>query len=505
MPNDVEFSHVPFLPQNVGPNVGEIPQSELDSFQNFMSDEILMQIVKATNAYAVIYLNNKSLTSSSIWYQWKDLTLPELKAYLGIILKMAIVEKSDVKDYFSKKWTEYYPFFLDVFSRCRFLQIHWMLHVKSPEPTTGVVTQSSKISNVVEYIQQKCLLNFTPRQNVAVDESTVGFKERIAFKTYNPQKPTKWGLHVFLLSDSDNGYISCFEPYFGKTTTESLPSSDKPFTTRIVLHLVDQLLNKTFGVGYHVYADKYYTSVLLAKELLQRQVYLTGTIQKNRVGLPREVKQLKLRNLQRKVYRHSDDLMALGWKDKRLVLMLSSWHNADTTLHHLWVKGKEEEIEKPCVVIDYTSQMGGVDCSGYYCASYSFTRKTLHWWRKLFFWLLEVSVVNLFITFSEIHGIQNARQLQYRNNLIVQLVGNVRNKRNVFHGRHSTGDAAERLNKLPHFIAKAPSGRNKNCLVCSRKYHRKTTVFFCETSTRKPGLHPGECFKKYHTLTDYKQ
>ena len=178
LPNDVNFPHLPFSAQNVGPNIGGIPQSELDSFQNFMSDDILMQIVEATNAYAVIHLNNKSLTNSSIWYRWKDIILPELKAYLGILLKMAIVEKSDVKYYFSKEWTEYYPFFWMFF-----LQIHWMLHVKSPEPTTGVVTRSSKISNVVEYIQQKCLLNFTPRQNIAVDESTVGFKGRIAFKT----------------------------------------------------------------------------------------------------------------------------------------------------------------------------------------------------------------------------------------------------------------------------------------------------------------------------------
>ena len=42
----------------------------------------------------------------------------------------------------------------------------------------------------------------------------------------NPQKPTKWGLRVFVLSESDNGYISYFESYFGKTPTESLPSSD---------------------------------------------------------------------------------------------------------------------------------------------------------------------------------------------------------------------------------------------------------------------------------------
>ena len=147
LPNDVDFSHVPFSAQTVGPNVGEIPQSKLDSFQNFMSDEILMQIVEATNAYAVIHLNDKSITNSSVWYRWKDLTLPELKAYLGIILKMAIVEKIDVKDCFSRV-DRVFSLFLDVFSRRRFLQIHWVLHVKSPEPTTGVVTRSSKMSNV---------------------------------------------------------------------------------------------------------------------------------------------------------------------------------------------------------------------------------------------------------------------------------------------------------------------------------------------------------------------
>ena len=97
--------------------------------------------------------------------------------------------------------------------------------------------------------------------------------------------------------------------------------------------------------------------------------------------------------------------MVLGWKNERLVLMLSSWHNADTTLHHCWVKEKEEETEKPFVIIDCIYQMEGVDCSKHNCASCSFTRKTLCWWRKLFFWLLEVSVINLFITFSEFHGI----------------------------------------------------------------------------------------------------
>ena len=151
-----------------------------------------------------------------MFYKWKDVTLQELKAYLGVILKIAMTEKSDVKDHFSKEWTEYSPFFLDIFSRRRFLQIHWMFHLKSPEPTTAPITRKSKVSNVVSYIQDKCLQNYTPRQRIAVNESTVDFKGRIAFKTYNPQKPIKWGLRVYVLSDSENGNVSAFKPYFRK-------------------------------------------------------------------------------------------------------------------------------------------------------------------------------------------------------------------------------------------------------------------------------------------------
>ena len=278
-----------------------------------------MQIFTATNAYALIRLGGKNVTNNSIWHRWKPVTLSELKAYLVMLLKMALVEKPEVKYYFNRHWTEYCPFFLDVFFRRRFLQIHWILHVQPPRPTVGPVTRGSKMSNVIKYVQQKCLENFTPRQNIAVDESTVGFRGRISFKTFNPQKPTKRGLRVYVLSNSASGYIFSFEPYLGKPTTENLPFPAMPFITHIVLHLVNQVLNKAQEAGFHVYTDRFYTSCILATQLQQQQqVHLTGTIQKNRVGL--EMKRLRLRNHNLKVYRHEDDMMSLAkaelsWQD----------------------------------------------------------------------------------------------------------------------------------------------------------------------------------------------
>ena len=96
---------------------------------------------------------------------------------------------------------------------------------------------------------------YTLHQKIAIDGSNVGYKGRIFFKTYNPQKPKKWGLCVFVLAECKTGYICSFQPYFGKQTPENLPWPDQPFTSRIVLHLVDQVTARAQGTGYHLYTD----------------------------------------------------------------------------------------------------------------------------------------------------------------------------------------------------------------------------------------------------------
>jgi hypothetical protein len=45
--------------------------------------------------------------------------------------------------------------------------------------------------------------------------------------------------------------------------------------------------------------------------------------------------------------------------------------------------------------------MGGVDKADQYCGCYGFTRRSSYkWWRKLFFWLMKVAVVNSYILYS---------------------------------------------------------------------------------------------------------
>lgn len=112
-------------------------------------------------------------------------------------------------------------------------------------------------------------------------------------------------------------------------------------------------------------------------------------------------------------------------------------------------KGHTDDIQKPTAIINYTAKMGAVDRADHLCTSYNFARKSLKWWHKLFFWLLEVSVINSYILYNAHRrhlGEAEATHLNYRKKLIQQLVGDVRNC-NKRKGRPSTRDRAERLDK----------------------------------------------------------
>ena len=120
---------------------------------------------------------------------------------------------------------------------------------------------------------------------------------------------------------------------------------------------------------------------------------------------------------------------------------------------------------------------------------------------------MEVAVVNSYILYSldkKESGEKLQTHLPYRRNLITQLVGNVKNRNSRKRGRPSS-DLEERLNGKMHFIM---GGEAKDCMVCSRRNEKgggRETIFYCETCKRKPRLHPGDCFKKYHTQQNYKQ
>ena len=118
------------------------------------------------------------------------------------------------------------------------------------------------------------------------------------------------------------------------------------------MHSASELLQNTAGAGYHLFTDRNYTSYMLATELLKLNVHLTGTVQKNRKGLPTEMsKKLKMKKHEIIAYA-TKTVMMLAWLDKRPVYMLTTYHDASVEQIQRRVKQGTETIAKPTVVID---------------------------------------------------------------------------------------------------------------------------------------------------------
>ena len=101
-----------------------------------MTVSVWQYILQTTNDYARVRLGSAPPQRRSIFRTWRDITLTEIKAFIGIIIQMGLAQLSDIKEYWSTHATLNFPFFRSVFPRDRFLQMFWMLHVGDPQSTT---------------------------------------------------------------------------------------------------------------------------------------------------------------------------------------------------------------------------------------------------------------------------------------------------------------------------------------------------------------------------------
>ena len=51
---------------------------------------------------------------------------------------------------------------------------------------------------------------------------------------------------------------------------------------------------------------------------------------------------------------------------------------------------------KPVMIQDYNLNMLGVDKLNQMMSYYSFLHKSIKWWRKVFFWILEVAIIIIY-------------------------------------------------------------------------------------------------------------
>jgi hypothetical protein len=98
--------------KNAGPQFHLLPDAgPMHYFSLFFNDKFLNSIVVETNRYVRHKILELQLSPRSIWSRWSDVSVPEMKAFLGLIMNMVLMPLPDIKDYWSSEWITQITFF----------------------------------------------------------------------------------------------------------------------------------------------------------------------------------------------------------------------------------------------------------------------------------------------------------------------------------------------------------------------------------------------------------
>lgn len=88
-------------------------------------------------------------------------------------------------------------------------------------------------------------------------------------------------------------------------------------------------------------------------------------------------------------------MVATVWRDTKVVSFVSNVHNSHGTsmVDRKKKDGTVVQINTPPCVHDYNANMGAVDKSDQLRQSYAIDRKSRRWWRRLFHFLLDLTMV----------------------------------------------------------------------------------------------------------------
>ena len=520
----------------------------LDIFSLFFTDELIDNIVMWTNSN---YDRKARLHPNKNRGKWTDTNPDELRAFLAILIIMNdMITVPRLHRYYltgDNKWFLQIPGIPQIMARDRFKQLKRYLHFCDPnqqQPPANDPTHDRlhKIRPVVTYLQEKFETLYYPTKEIALDESMIPFKGRLKFKQRMPLKPVKNGIKVFVLSESSSGYCYKFEIYLGKDGDEREDAGDLGKTGQVVVRLLRGLQHR----GFNVYVDNFYTSIPLFYFLSERGIYACGTIRTNRKHFPKDLllPAIFRMNTGEFVWATYRNILAMTWKDRKAVSLISTIHDpelGDSVTRRRKFAGNYREVEVPCpkLINDYNKYMGGVDKNDQ-LAVVRKEMKQLVWYNRIFLKLLEIAVYNSYIIEESIRPHRNQAGkvkrgvLDYKDELVQQLIGNVRAPRGSV-GRKRTRqerqDDKYDNNRLvdvgQHFPTKGV-GKDHTCLVCRVKkkkwidanpdldpedcpFRVPKTTFCClgcgEQPRRKQTYlcitRERNCFKDYHSKVEF--
>ena len=235
---------------------------------------------------------------------------------------MLVGKNAPVKQLWSKEWGQ--PIFRNTMSRDRYQKI--MKHLRFDDFFSRRQRRETDkfclIFEVWNCFIENCKKCSVPNFDLTIDEQLFPCKTRCPFIQYMANKPHKFGIKFWLLTDAQSKYLCNGKPYLGKDPSRSR-CSDLPGDVCLTL------LQPYYKKGYNVTTDNYFTSLKLAEELKQKKITILGTIRKQRREVPSTELIMKDKELYASEIFSSPSgcsLTICKAKKRKVVCILSSMH-----------------------------------------------------------------------------------------------------------------------------------------------------------------------------------
>ncbi|XP_070821986.1 pogo transposable element with ZNF domain isoform X2 [Chaetodon trifascialis] len=493
---------VPFM-QSSGPRHCLSKNSDaIDFFNLLFPTELIELITSETNAHA-----KTCQFLGSCYPDWVPVTTHEIKGFIGLVILMGIQNLPDPSHYWS--WSNYdnsYTFYRAM-SFKRFKQI--AANIRMGSFITDEYRGTSKSSDslhifrpMLDILGRAMWNTYQPNCCLTIDRA---LPPRLEEENCHTKGNSKTQPQVWLLCDSKSGYCHRFFIQVGENMGQ-----DSGFT--VVPELVKDLEDK----HHHLYLASSLTSVPLMQRLLDQGIYASSSFPPASPILPRELwEEGQLEKPGNFLQRQFGPLLATRWRDTKEMGCLSTnappgeqdtvWRRSQTKV------GGLDPIDRPMAFRLLQENMRGVDiCKQLLaCNPLGGIPQDRHW-RSLFWFLVNLSIVNAFIILRESRRenppawVQDGlfTQVNFRKRLGNQLAKCAQKYFEIMEIASSRGmrvEVADKPLKQRHRMVKI-SGISKRCRNCNLKNVRHESVYGCIICKVNLCKQPS-CFWEFHGLS----
>lgn len=476
--------------------VAKNAKSPIDCWKLFFSDSMIEKIVSYTNIYL-----QKARAHFTRERDCRSTDVAEIMALFGL-LYLAGVKKAhhlNVKELWATDGTAP-ECFRATMSYNRFLLLLRALRFDNIEDRAERKTLDNlaPIREVLEEFNNKCKENYQVGEYSTIDEMLEPFRGKCKFRQYIPSKPAKYGIKIYALVDSRTFYTNNIEVYAGRQPNGPFYLDNS--ASAVVKRLAEHILN----TGRNITMDNYFTSIPLAKELLEKKTTIVGTIRKNKREIPPNFVETKNKPLRSSLFGFTKDGVLVCYKAKpnKIVLLYSTMHSDGA------IDAETGDLAKPELMTFYNMTKCGVDVVDEMKGTYSVSRVSCRWPLTIFFGLMNIGGINSQIVYKSNTEDLMDRRIFLKNLAIEMMKGHLVTRstiqniplsdRKVMKRIAGVGDEEDvpRDGAAEGFCAYCPRRKNKktkkSCSLCKIPVCPTHTIHLCLKCNENDAKHNSE-------------